>query len=82
MNEDEALKKLVIDSSIEAIKVGYAEGRLFERERIIAILEDKLGYVDFEDLKALIRENGSVEAAKTVVQDGCGDCKGNCCERL
>jgi hypothetical protein len=39
VSQDDELKKLVIDSSLEAIKVGYAEGRLFEQERIIKLLE-------------------------------------------
>lgn len=56
MTEDDSLKKIVIDSSIDAIKVSYAEGRLFEQERIIKLLEENwVEPMDWLSVIALIK---------------------------
>lgn len=34
---------------------GFRNGRLYEQERIIKLLEERLGEIDWDDLLALIR---------------------------
>lgn len=48
-----------LDQMGRAEKTGYDAGKRDEQERILEVLDKKLGHVDFDDLIKIIREDSN-----------------------
>ena len=45
------------DDEMADYNIGYATGKEYERERILKVLEEKLGEIDWDELVSLIKKD-------------------------